>query len=114
MPAIEALGPDGRCPRPQCHPTGDMLSKIYDSAARMGHIANSLSHLMLALSVSLQEATLDASIHNFSDTSLQAFALMSRELGRLMSTLVQARRQVWLAQSPLTEICRRGPSAMSK
>ncbi|MED6242291.1 hypothetical protein ATANTOWER_002474 [Ataeniobius toweri] len=29
------------------------------------------------------------------------------ELSRVMSFLVQARRQVWLAQSPLTEACRR-------
>ncbi|MEQ2161026.1 hypothetical protein GOODEAATRI_005431 [Goodea atripinnis] len=35
------------------------------------------------------------------------FALMTRELGRTLSTLVHARRQVWLAQSPLTEPCRR-------
>lgn len=103
----EALRTDARCPRPQCRATDDLLSKAYDAAARMGRIGNSLSHLMLALSASLQEATLDASVHSFSDASLQAFALMSRELGRLMSTLVQARRQVWLAQSPLTEACRR-------
>ncbi|MEQ2185137.1 hypothetical protein GOODEAATRI_015106 [Goodea atripinnis] len=38
---------------------------------------------------------------------LQAFALMTRELGHVMSFLVQARRQVWLAQSPLTKACRR-------
>ena len=62
---------------------------------------------MLALSASLQEATLEASIHSFGDASLQAFAFMSRELGHLMSTLVQARRQVWLSQSPLTEMCQR-------
>ena len=65
-----------------------------------------MSHLMLALSASLQEVAVDVPAHDFSDASLQAFALMSRELGRLMSTLVQARHQVWLAQSPLTE-CRR-------
>ncbi len=103
----EALRPDARCPRPQCRVTDELLSKAYDAAARMGRIGNSMSHLLLAQSASLQEAAVDASIHNFSDASLQAFALMSRELGRLMSTLVQARRQVWLAQSPLTEACRR-------
>ena len=90
---------------PQCRVTDDLLSKAYDAAARMGRTGNSLSHLMLALSASLQEATLDTSVHNFGDVSLQAFASMSRELGRLMSTFVQARRQVWLAQSPLTEMC---------
>ncbi|XP_068583377.1 LOW QUALITY PROTEIN: uncharacterized protein [Cebidichthys violaceus] len=99
----ETLRPDARCPRPQCRVTDDLLSRAYDTAARMGRIGNSLSHLMLALSASLQQATLDASATSLSDASLQAFALMSRELGRLMSTLVQTRRQVWLAQSPLSE-----------
>ncbi|MEQ2188561.1 hypothetical protein GOODEAATRI_016321 [Goodea atripinnis] len=33
--------------------------------------------------------------------------LMTRELGRTLTTLVHARRQVWLAQSSLTEPCRR-------
>ncbi|XP_047454133.1 uncharacterized protein LOC125016013 [Mugil cephalus] len=89
----EALRPDARCPRPQCRVTDDLLCKAYDAAARMGRIGNSMSHLLLALSASLQETTVDAPVHNFSDASLQAFALMSRELGRLMSTLVQARRQ---------------------
>ena len=36
---------------------------------------------------------------------------MSREFGHTMSTLVQTRRQVWLAQSPLTETCRKVLSA---
>ncbi|CAL8337620.1 unnamed protein product [Boreogadus saida] len=92
----------GQIHRTQCRATDDLLSKAYDAAARMGRIGNSLSHLMLALSASLQEVAVDAPAHDFSDASLQAFALMSRELGRVMSTLVQARRQVWLAQSPLT------------
>ena len=52
---------------------------------------------MLALSASLQETTLDASVHSFGDASLEAFDLMS--------TLVQARHQVWLSQSPLTKMC---------
>lgn len=98
----EALRPDDRCPRPQCRVTDDLLSKAYDATVGMGCIGNSLSHLLLT-----QSATVDSSIHSFSNASLQAFALMFMELGRLMSTLVQACRQVWLAQSPLTEACRR-------
>ncbi|GLD61225.1 uncharacterized protein AKAME5_001306700 [Lates japonicus] len=47
---------------------------------------------MLALSASLQETGLD---------------IMSRELGHLMSTLVQTRYQVWLAKLHLTQTCRR-------
>ncbi len=103
----ETLRQDARCPRPQCWIADDLLPKAYDTAARMGRIGSSLSNLMLALLASLQEAMLDPSIHNFSDGSLQVFALMSRELGQLMSTLVQTRRQVWLVQLPLTEACRR-------
>jgi len=71
-----------------------LLSQAYNMAARMGLIGKSLSHLMLALSASLQQTTPDASAISLSDASLQVFALMSRELGRLMSILVQIRRQV--------------------
>ena len=103
----EVLRPNARCPRPQCRITDDLLTKCYDTAARMGCIGNSLSHLILALSQSLQSSSADASVQSLSDTSLQAFAFMTRELGRLMSSLTLARRLVWLAQSPLSEPCRR-------
>ncbi|MEQ2172671.1 hypothetical protein GOODEAATRI_023446, partial [Goodea atripinnis] len=73
----------------------------------MGRIGNSLSRLMLGLSSSLESVPLDQSTQGLLDASLQAFALMTRKLGRTLSTLVHARRQVWLAQSPLTEPCRR-------
>ena len=88
----EALRLNARCPSPQCRVTDDLLSKAYDAAARMGRIGNSMSHLMLTLSACLQEAMLDTSSHNVSDVSLQAFALLSREVGHVMSTLVQAHR----------------------
>ncbi len=103
----EALRPDARCPRPQCRITDDLLTKSYDIAARMGCIGNSLSHLVLALSQTLQTTGADAQAQGLSDASLQAFAFMTRELGRLMSTLTMARRQVWLAQSPLSEAYRK-------
>ena len=81
----EVLRPNARCPKPQCRITDDLLTKCYDTAARMGRIGNSLSHLILALSQSLQSSSADASVQSLSDTSLQAFAFMTRELGRLMS-----------------------------
>ena len=112
----QALRPDARWPRPQCRVTDDLLSKAYDAAARMGRIGNSLSHLMLAISTPLQQAAVEPSMQDISDASLQAFALMSRELGRVMSTLVQTRRQVWLAQSPLATLIsseRRWPTQIS-
>ena len=102
---VEVLRRDARCPRPQCWVTDDLLSKAYDAAARIGRVGNSLLHLMLTPSASQQEAMLSASVHSFGDVPLQAFALMARELGRLMSTLVQACHHVWLAQLPLTETC---------
>nr|XP_061814201.1 uncharacterized protein LOC133604909 [Nerophis lumbriciformis] len=66
-----------------------------------------MAHLLLALSASLPESGADTSAVGFCDAALHAFALVTRELGRTMSYLVQARRQVWLAQSPLTEPARR-------
>ncbi|XP_077388987.1 uncharacterized protein LOC144026275 [Festucalex cinctus] len=102
----ETLRPSVRCPRPQCRVTDDLLTRAYGAGARAGRIGNSLAYLMLALSTSLQADGVEAAV-SFSDAALQAFALMTREHGRLMSFLVQARRQVWLAQSPLSEASRR-------
>ncbi|XP_051810260.1 uncharacterized protein LOC110963751 isoform X1 [Acanthochromis polyacanthus] len=99
----ETLRTNARCPRPQCRIMDDLLCKAYDMGARMGRIGNSLSHLMLGLSASLDRSSVDPSTWGLMDASLQAFALMSRELGHLMSTLVQTRCQVWLAQSLLSE-----------
>ncbi|XP_029998122.1 uncharacterized protein LOC115424868 [Sphaeramia orbicularis] len=107
VPPDEALRSNARCPQPQCRITDDLLCRAYDSGAHMGQIGNSLSHLMLGLSSSLESVPVDQSMQGLMDASLQAFALMTRELGRMLSTLVQTRRQVWLAQSPLTEPCRR-------
>lgn len=103
----EALRRDVRCPRTQCRITDDLLCKAYNAGARAGRIGNSLAHLMFALSDSLQSDGGATAAVGFSDAALQAFALMTRELGRVMSFLVQTRRQVWLAQSTLTETCRR-------
>ncbi|XP_043992837.1 uncharacterized protein LOC122842759 [Gambusia affinis] len=89
----EALREDVRCPRAQCRITDGFLCKAYNAGARAGRLGNSLAHLMFALSASLQDTGgADAAV-GFSDAALQAFALMTRELGRLMSFLVQARRQ---------------------
>ncbi|KAJ8364380.1 hypothetical protein SKAU_G00132110 [Synaphobranchus kaupii] len=115
MPAVDhcvtalVLSPDGalrdeaRCPSPQCQVTDDLLTWAYDTAACMARLWNSISVLMLAQAQMLQPHPVDSSIGDLNDASLQAFASMSRELGRLMSTLVVARRQVWLAQAPLSD-----------
>eukprot|EP00064_Thunnus_orientalis_P007243 superscaffoldBa00000791_g7263 len=61
----------------------------------MGRIGNSLSHLVLALSQTLQTAGVDALTQSLSDASFQGFAFMTRELDRLMSTLTLAQRKMW-------------------
>ncbi|KAK7907527.1 hypothetical protein WMY93_016139 [Mugilogobius chulae] len=94
-------------PKPTMSCNDELLCKAYDAGARMGRMGNSLSHLLLGLASSLEAVGIDTPTQGLVDTSLQTFALMSRELGRLLSTLTQVRRQVWLAQSPLTETCRR-------
>lgn len=103
----EALRQEVRCPRPQCRVTDDLVSRAYNSGARAGRLGNSLAHLMFALSASLQGVEGAGAAIGFSEAALQAFALLTRELGRVMGYLVQTRRQVWLAQSSLSEACRR-------
>lgn len=101
----EALRPDARCPCTQCRVTDDLIVRGYDTAARMGRIDNSMSHLLLALAQTLEGTS--GSSRELCDAALQAFAYSSRELGQLMSYLTLACRQIWLAQSPLAEPDRR-------
>lgn len=58
----EAIRSDVRCRRPQCRITDDFLTKGYNIAAQMGLIGNSLSHLVLALSQTLQTTGADVSV----------------------------------------------------
>ncbi|MEQ2173456.1 hypothetical protein GOODEAATRI_032302, partial [Goodea atripinnis] len=103
----EALSPVVQCPRTQCRVTDKLLYKAYNAGVRSGRLGNSMAHLMFALSASLQDPGGATAAVGFSDAALQAFALMTTELSRVMPFLVQAHRQVWLVQSPLTEACRR-------
>ena len=103
----EALRTDARCPLTQCRVTDDYLTRSYNTAAQMARVGNSLSHLILALDQSLVKAGADTATQSLSEASLRAFAYMTKDLGVLMSTLTVARRQVWLAQAPLSESCRR-------
>ncbi|MEQ2158848.1 hypothetical protein GOODEAATRI_016385 [Goodea atripinnis] len=87
VPPDEALKPNARCPRPQCR-----------KLTLPSHVGPLLFFGVGSLCQSTQ---------GLLDASLQAFALMTRELGRTLSMLVHARRQVWLAQSYLAKPCRR-------
>lgn len=90
MPAVEPV----RCLKQQCCIITTCYLRL-DSSHR--------SHWEL----SLEAVTVDHSTQNLLDGSLQAFGLMTRELRRPLSTLVPARRQIGLAQSPLSEPCSR-------
>ncbi|MEQ2304954.1 hypothetical protein AMECASPLE_032509, partial [Ameca splendens] len=84
----EALRERACCLSAQCQVKDDFLCRAYDIAARMARIGNSLSVLLLAQSQMLQPGMAGAALGDTNDAALQAFGLMSRELGRLLSTLV--------------------------
>lgn len=94
-----------KCPSSQCKVTDDYVCGAYNTAARVGHLShlNSLSHLLLALSTSLQEVQVDSSLWDICDVSMQNFAYHALVLGRLMASLTHMRCHVWLAQSSLTK-----------
>ncbi|CAL8236507.1 unnamed protein product, partial [Boreogadus saida] len=90
-------------------PSEDYLKELHAFWRDTRAFSHSMSdaRTLAAMQNVAQQAQVEPSLQSLSDASLQAFALMSRELGRAMSTLVQTRHQVWLVQSPLTETCRR-------
>ena len=90
----EALSQNPRCPLSQCKLTDDYIVHAYDSAARMARVSNSLSHLILALDKSLVDAGADKATQSLSEAALRAFAYMAKDMGKVMSTLTLARRQV--------------------
>ena len=55
----EALKPDPKCPSTQCRVTDAYVCKAYDRAGDIGRLGNTLSHLLLALSTSLQDAQVE-------------------------------------------------------
>lgn len=73
----------------------------------MAHIENSLSVLTLAQNRMLHSEHADLDLCKLNDASLQVFAFMTKELGRLMSALVVTHRQVWVAQAPMSNDSRR-------
>ncbi|MEQ2179459.1 hypothetical protein GOODEAATRI_025125, partial [Goodea atripinnis] len=84
-----------------CSFTDDLLCRAYDSGARLGWLGNFLSQLLLGLPALFEGSAVGGPVQGLIDMSLHAFALMSREIGYVLST------QVSLAQSPLTETRRR-------
>lgn len=107
----EALRQVVRCPNPECRRTDDLLGRTYSATASLGRVGNSLAHLLLAMHTSLS-STADATVTELMNASLQALGAIASDCGRALGLLVQARRQVWLAQSPLPEPCRNSLRAL--
>lgn len=85
----------------------DLLTEGYDIAPRMERMTNLLPHFVLAISAPFQTAGVDSKARTLNGISLQVTAFITRDLGRMLSPLTMACRQVWLAQTPLSETCRR-------
>ncbi|MEQ2228856.1 hypothetical protein ILYODFUR_012895 [Ilyodon furcidens] len=101
----DVLKGKGRCPSAQCRVTNSFLCQAYDIAALMARIGNSLSMLLLAQSQMLQPGMAGAALGDTNNAALQAFGLMSKELGHLLANLVVMRYHVWLEQAPVSDDC---------
>ncbi|XP_077370196.1 adipolin isoform X2 [Festucalex cinctus] len=104
--ADKALRQDARCPDHQWRLTDELITKSYNTAAVVARLANAQAHLLLALSAALADGEVEEG-SSFCNMALRDLSLLAREQGRCMSLLIQARRQVWLAQSPLREPSRK-------
>lgn len=102
----EALRENVRCPNVECRRTDELLSRAYNSTASLGRVSNSLAHMLVALHSSLSEVSSDPLVSELTELALQAMGVVANHCGITLGTLVQARRQVWLAQSSLPEVCR--------
>ncbi len=118
MPPIESSGaalivsPDEvlrvnvRCPNVECRCTDELLSRAYNATASLGRVSNSLAHMLVALHSSLRETSSDPLVTDLCELTLQTMGVIANHCGTALGTLVQARRQVRLAQSSLLEACR--------
>lgn len=104
VPPDEALRQDPRCPNMECRRTDNLIGKIYNSTACLGRTVNTLAHLLLAINASLSLP--DAAATELVNVALRSVGSIAGHCGKVMGSLVQARRQVWIAQSPLSESCR--------
>lgn len=104
VPPDEALRQDPRCPNMECRRTDNLIGKIYNSTACLGRTVNTLAHVLLAIIASLNSP--EATAAELVNVALRSVGSIAGHCGKAMGLLVQARRQVWIAQSPFSEPCR--------
>lgn len=101
----EALRTDPRCPSPECRRTDNLVCWAYNTQATMGRVLNTMAHVLLALQTTIQPSS-DAAMSDLVDTALQGIGALAKQCGKSMGLLLQARRQIWVAQSPLPDAAR--------
>lgn len=101
----EALRTDPRCPSPECRRTDNLVCRAYNTQATMGRVLNTMAHVLLALQTTIQPSS-DAAMSELVDTALQGIGALAKQCGKSMGLLLQARRQIWVAQSPLPDAAR--------
>ncbi|MED6261860.1 hypothetical protein ATANTOWER_011035 [Ataeniobius toweri] len=98
----EALRPSARCPCPQCVALRTICcAEFMILVPDWDGLAIFYPNFCWVCQPHLRVLRLADPVQGLMDVSLHAFDLMSREIGYVLST------QVSLAQSPLTETCRR-------
>ncbi len=107
--AVARAGRDANHPNKSCRATDNQLRRAYHSSALAAKLACTNSLLLLYLEGLLQDlasaAPSDEMVEmlHVADMLLQGTSAHAQALGQSMASMVQARRQVWLAQSSLSD-----------
>lgn len=116
MPPVEAsiaswtsLGPahlssNPRCPGKECAKTDRLATRTFNAAARAARMGNAMAISLAALRRTLPPDDQDAKA--LLDAALTSHSQLTRDVGDAMASSVLCRRQVWLAQTKLTEAIR--------
>lgn len=100
----EALRQDPKCPNMERRRSNNLIWKIYNSTGCLGKTANMLVHLLMVIRASVSST--DDSLIDMVNVALRSVGSIAGHCGKAMGLLVQARRQIWVAQSLLAESCR--------
>ena len=104
--ALTKLGPTGvtpnsKCPNKQCRRTDSLVCRTYNSAARAARSGNALVLILAALEKIVGPGDSDA--RTLVNAALMAHSQLTRDIGTTMASAMVTRRQVWLAQTGLSQ-----------
>ena len=107
--ATARAGRDASHPNRRCRATDGMLRRAYHASATAARLACSNSLLLVYLEGLLQDLATAApseeaaEMLRVADLLLRGTSAHARSLGQSMASMVQARRQVWLSRSNLSD-----------